>query len=74
MPGLYVCLSASCASPLHHQGHAAKSFLPTERGFSSFYGYLTDQIDYYDKTYPYTIEGGYYKDFFYAEPGRLQVR
>jgi arylsulfatase A-like enzyme len=31
-------------------GHAHKDLLPTRRGYDSFYGHLTGEIDYYKKT------------------------
>lgn len=46
-----------------HLGFYDESFLPTNRGFSSFFGYLTDQMHYYDHTYPRMYEGVYYNDF-----------
>ncbi|XP_054721655.1 arylsulfatase B-like isoform X2 [Uloborus diversus] len=33
-----------------HLGYYKRSFLPTRRGFDSFFGFLNDNIDYYDYT------------------------
>jgi arylsulfatase A-like enzyme len=33
-----------------HLGHARKELMPNQRGFDSFYGHLTGEIDYYKKT------------------------
>lgn len=32
-----------------HQGHFAREYLPTSRGFDSFLGYLTSRSDYYNR-------------------------
>lgn len=35
-----------------NQGHFSHEYLPTARGFNTFYGYLTDEIHYYTHEYP----------------------
>ena len=48
-----------------HLGFFMDEYLPTNRGFESFYGFLTDQENYYDRQYPYPIGGDdlYFKDW-----------
>jgi arylsulfatase B len=48
-----------------HLGHSKYDYLPIARGFQTFFGYLTDQINYFTKEYTYPIDGNYYKDFVY---------
>lgn len=35
-----------------NQGHYSHEYIPTSRGFNTFYGYLTDEIHYYTHKYP----------------------
>lgn len=44
-------------------GHFAPEYLPNYRGFDTFYGYLSDEIDYYSHRYPSPFENKYYTDF-----------
>lgn len=46
-----------------HLGFYDSDFLPINRGFSSFFGYLADQMHYYDHTYARMYNGVYYHDF-----------
>ena len=46
-----------------HLGFFQHAYLPTKRGFDSFYGFLSDQENYYDREYPYPIGDVYYKDW-----------
>lgn len=48
-----------------HLGFFMDEYLPTKRGFHTFYGYLSDQENYYDRTYPFPIGNKYYQDFMY---------
>ena len=34
-----------------HLGHFSMEYMPSARGFDSFYGYLTDTIKYFQHTY-----------------------
>jgi arylsulfatase A-like enzyme len=46
-----------------NQGHHANEFMPTSRGFDSFVGYLSDEINYYTHEYPQDYAGVAYQDF-----------
>jgi len=54
-----------------HLGFVMDEYLPTARGFDSFYGFLADQENYYDRQYPYPIGGDdlYFKDWMDAQAG-----
>ena len=39
-----------------HLGHLPQ-FLPTARGFESYFGYLSDTVTYFEHTYPYSFNG-----------------
>ena len=45
-----------------HLGHYTFPYMPTARGFDTFAGYLTDQIHYYNHTYPQMLAGAYFRD------------
>jgi len=46
-----------------NQGHHKEEYLPTSRGFDSFTGYLSDEINYYTHAYPQEYSGSVYFDF-----------
>lgn len=50
-----------------HLGFHLKEYMPTARGFDSFFGYLSDQENYYDREYPYPIGGIYFKDWIHVQ-------
>mmetsp|Transcript_35252 Transcript_35252/g.81701 ORF Transcript_35252/g.81701 Transcript_35252/m.81701 type:complete len:629 (+) Transcript_35252:41-1927(+) len=49
-----------------HLGHYTFPHMPTARGFDTFAGYLTDQIHYYNHTYPQMLAGTYFRDLISA--------
>lgn len=53
-----------------HLGFFHENYLPVNRGFKSFLGFLGDQEHYYDHTYPRPYNGVYFKDFVEAYPGK----
>lgn len=71
-------LSASGAYDAHavgkwHLGHFSFSYLPTARGFSSFTGYLSDQIHYFNHTYPQVLMGVSCTDLFRSTPTAFET-
>lgn len=46
-----------------NQGHYAQEYLPTSRGFDSFTGYLSDEINYFTHEYPQPFGTESYVDF-----------
>ena len=40
-----------------HLGHFEEAYLPTARGFESYFGYLSDTVTYFEHTYPYAFNG-----------------
>ena len=45
-----------------HLGHFEDSYLPTARGFESYFGYLSDTVTYFEHKYPYAFDGVYFND------------
>ena len=41
-----------------HLGHYKKDYLPQNRGFDNFYGYLSDQLWYYNHKSPHACANG----------------
>jgi len=50
-----------------NQGHYTTAHLPTSRGFDSFMGYLSDEINYMTHLYPQSLGGDDYTDFHLDE-------
>ena len=40
---------------LWHLGYCSEEYLPTNRGFHSFFGQLTERADHYTRSQPYTL-------------------
>lgn len=48
-------------------------FFPTNRGFESFFGYLTDQEHYYNHTYPFKISEKWWTDMVESTPSNYTL-
>ena len=52
-------LSSSARVSQWHLGHFKKEYLPWMRGFDNFFGYLSDQLWYYNHKSPHACKGTY---------------
>ena len=68
-----------------HLGHYTKDYLPQNRGFDNFFGYLSDQLWYYNHKSPHACANGvcfydmqvrlsqYYESQYYEELPRRRL-